>query len=205
MELNTRMEVHRRSGCERRKHGDPHYRGPERRSGLDRRSAKLGIGPVCLEPTVGAHRLVPINGNHFLSPLVVGMRLASEFAYVEADEAGGLRHVMELMRQLEAKKSHGRNSLRDERLEHLDKVKDRAVYLCFGEDPGCATGYLCTVVIPGEPLIFEYESPAHERAVQPLLRRCAQVLGYDIRDGVADVAGSHLSLGTEQRRSSGLC
>jgi hypothetical protein len=71
------------------------------------------------------------------------------------------------------------------------KVKDRAVHVCFGDDPGANTGCLCAVVIPGEPLVFEYESAAHAQAVQPLLSRCAKVLGYGIVNCVAgDIAAN---------------
>lgn len=201
MDLRPHSDGDRRHGHERRTRNGLHYRycGPERRSGLDRRSAALGVRPAYLESFAGAHRLVPAKDHHFLSPLVVAMRLASEFAYVEADEAEGLRHVWEIMKQLDAKNNRHRDSLLAERLKHLDQVKERAVHVCFGDDPGGETEYLCTVVIPGEPLIFEYESAAHERAVRPLLRRCAQMLGYDILDGVADDSGGHLFVSAEQR------
>ncbi len=132
------------------------------------------------------------------------MRIASEFAYVEADEAAGSCHVQEMMRQLQVKNGHHRDSFLAERMAHLDKVKDKAVYVCFGDDPGGDAGYLCTVVIPGEPLIFEYESAAHERAVRPLLRRCAQVFGYEIVNGVANDSGGNVLLCPEQRQSTSL-
>ena len=212
MELRPRSDVERRSGHDRRKRSDPHYRGPERRSGLDRRAASLGTRRAYGEPLAAwtdapaarAHRLVPAKGHHFLRALLVVMRIASEFACAEADEAAGLGHVLEMMRQLEPKNGHHRDSFLAERLAHLDKVKDRAVYVCFGDDPGGNAGYLCTVVIPGEPLIFEYESAAHERAVRPLLRRCAQVFGYEIVNGVAEDPGRNVLLCPEQRQVSSL-
>jgi hypothetical protein len=111
------------------------------------------------------------------------MRIASEFAYIEADEAAGHSRVEEIIRQIEARNGRRKDPLLAERLEHLQKVKERAVHVCFGDDPGADTGYLCAVVIPDAPLIFEYESAVHERSVQPLLSRCAKVLGYTIAEG----------------------
>jgi hypothetical protein len=112
------------------------------------------------------------------------MRIASEFAYIEADEAVGYNRVEDIIRQIEIRRRRNKDALLAERVEQLEKVKDRAVHVCFGDDPGSNTGYLCAVVIPGEPLVFEYESAEHERAVQPLLARCAKVLGYGVGNGV---------------------
>lgn len=193
MELRPRFETDRRRGLDRRKGRDSNYSGPERRSGLDRRCITFGRAALHLQPVVEngsalpsdavsahAHRVTPRNGNRFHSPLLVVQRLQTEFAYVEADEAVGRRHVLAMMKALEGEIGGRANSMHHRRLEHLSQVKDRAVYVHFGDDPGSETEHLCTVVIPGEPLVFEYESTAHKRAVRPLLKRCAEVLGYDI-------------------------
>ena len=183
--------VDKRTGRDRRSHSDPHYRGAERRRGVDRRGARatqrqpLTGGHAAAARAPVAHRLAPANGHPFLSPLVIVMRIASEFAYIEADEAAGRTRVEEIIRQIESRSRRNKDALLAERLEQLEKVKDRAVHVCFGDDPGAQTGYLCAVVIPGEPLVFEYESAVHERAVQPLLGRCARVLGYGVSNGVA--------------------
>lgn len=211
MEMNSGVAVDRRSGRERRKCGDPHdphYFGRERRGGADRRDARAGSGLLSLQPFAAsrfaavpveapaavAHRLVARNDQHFFSPLVVVKRLESEFAYVEADEAAGHRHILEMMSQLEASKGNRRTFVCDERRERLNTVKDRAVYVHFGDDPSSETEYLCTVVIPGEPLVFQYESAAHESAAWLLLKRCAKVLGYDIDKVTAGVPLGCLSM-----------
>ena len=194
MEMISGVAADRRSGRERRKFSDPHYHGRERRGGADRRGAMTGSGRLNLQPfaasrfaaapvrapAAAAHRLVARNDQHFFNPLVVVKRLESEFAYVEADEAAGHRHVLDMMSQLETSKGNRRTLVYDERRERLNTVKDRAVYVHFGDDPSSETVYLCTVVIPGEPLVFQYESAAHESAAWLLLKRCAKVLGYDI-------------------------
>lgn len=212
MEALAYSRAERRLGYDRRARSDPYYRGPERRSGIDRRAVNGRRGSQCTalngehplalaaRPPV-PHRLVPTNGHPFLSPLVVVMRLSSEFAYIEADEATGHSRVEEIIRQIESRSRRNKDALLAERLEQLEKVKDRAVHVCFGDDPGSDTGYLCAVLIPGEPLIFEYESAEHEAAVQPLLTRCAKVLGYGIGDGVAGDFTANLLPRANQRRS----
>lgn len=206
--MSTGAAVDRRSGRERRKCSDPHYSGRERRGGAERRGARAGSGLLTVPPFVAsrfaavpvgapaavAHRLVARNDQHFFGPLVVVKRLESEFAYVEADGAAGYRHVLEMMSQLEASKGNRRTFVYDERRERLNTVKDRAVYVHFGDDPSSETEYLCTIVIPGEPLVFQYESAAHESAAWLLLKRCAKILGYDIDKVSADLPLGCLSM-----------
>jgi hypothetical protein len=203
----------KRTGQDRRRRSDPRYRGPERRRGADRRAANGGRTiqrqPLAGKPSAvaarapGVHRLAPTNGHTILSPLVIVMRIASEFAYVEADEAMGYDRVEDIIRQIESRSRRNKDALLAERIEQLEKVKDRAVHVCFGDDPGSDTGYLCAVVIPGEPLIFEYESPVHEEAVQPLLGRCAKILGYGIGNGVANDFVANLLPRIDPRRPKG--
>jgi hypothetical protein len=187
----------RRTGQERRRRVDPLYRGPERRRGTDRRAASSGrsnqrqalqgghstAAVAARQPA--AHQLGPVNGHAYLSPLVVVMRIASEFAYIDADEKAGCDAVADIIRKSEVRNRRGRDPLLAERIEQLERVKDRAVHVCFGDDPGCDKSYLCAVVIPGEPLVFEYDSLEHEQAVQPLLERCARILGYGVGQGIA--------------------
>jgi hypothetical protein len=194
MQTSPHLGAEKRAGRDRRWHSDPHYRGPERRRGADRRAGAAGRG----------HRLAPTNGHAFLSPLVIVMRIASEFAYIEADEAAGYNRVEEIIRQIETRSRRNKDALLAARVEQLEKVKDRAVHVCFGDDPGSNTGYLCAVVIPGAPLVFEYESALHEQAVQPLLGRCAKVLGYAVANGVAGDFVANLFPREDRKRASGL-
>lgn len=203
MELHPRMATDRRRAVDRRKARDRNYLGPERRSGLDRRSMAREMDAMRFQGRLESvqafpmdageariHRIIPRNGNRFHSPLLVVKRLQTEFAYVEADEAVGRRHVTAMIKELESEIGGRANSIHRRRLEYLSQVKDRAVYVHFGDDPGSETEYLCTVVIPGEPLVFEYESIAHQRAVRSLLARCAQILEYDIAaDGAEELSG----------------
>ncbi len=209
--LNTRLEVDRRSGFDRRQDLDRNYLGPERRSRSDRRSAacvrqrgraELSAAPLSADhgstAPVFAHRLQPAKGQRFHNPLVVVQRLVSEFPYVEADEDEGRRHVLEVMKRVEAKIGQRKNGILNQFLERLERIKERAIYARFGNDPSTETEHLCAAVIPDEPLVFEYESTAHERAVWPLLRRCARVLGYEIVKVTAEDFIASLSLHPQQ-------
>jgi hypothetical protein len=140
---------------------------------------------AAVAPPSAAHRLFAANSRQLLAPLVVVRRLESEFAFVDADSAEGSRQVLAIVGRLEARVRHRVHSIYRERLEHLRSVSERSVCVHFGDDPGSSTEYLCTTVIPGEPLVFNYESVAHEQAVQSLLHRCARVLGYHIGSALA--------------------
>ena len=123
-------------------------------------------------------RLVANNPDAYLSPLALVTRLKSEFAYVETDGEEGRRHVLETIERMKGQRS-SRQVDRDQ-IQWLDRVKNRALFVCFGDDASSDSVLLSTYVIPGEPLAFDYASVADERTVQPLLARCAAVLGYQI-------------------------
>jgi hypothetical protein len=127
-----------------------------------------------------AHRLCIRNGGRYLSPRLVVSRLESAFAYVEVDEEYGHRHVGGIIRQLRKMAAMGLMPVDNEYLERLKGAQRSAIYVYFGDNPGSELACLSAAVIPGEPLYFDYPSPAHAEAARPLLIRCAEVLGYDI-------------------------
>jgi len=106
--------------------------------------------------------------------------LETEFAYVESSDDEGRRHVQNLIRQLMRIKQGGKIPVDGEHLDRLKKAQSAAVYVYFGDNPSSETGYLCTAVIPNEPLIFDYNSKEHEGAARSLLVRCARALDYEI-------------------------
>jgi hypothetical protein len=124
-------------------------------------------------------RLISSNADAYLSPLALVNRLKSEFLYVETDGEEGRRYVLQTIERIKAERSL-RQVDRD-MVERLDRVKNRALFVCFGDDPTSDLALLSTYVIPGMPLAFEYASVTHERAVQPLLERCAAALSYEMR------------------------
>lgn len=162
-------------GFDRRQRSDPAYRGPERRRTGGARpeasAAKTGKVP---------RRLIMHAGNPLSSPRVLLKHLQSEFAYVEADAAVGREHVLRLLKHLRTSQGGRRHISYQQHVEHLEKVKERAIFVYFGDDPASETACLSTVLIPGEPLVFDFESAEHELQARHLLRRCARVIGCDI-------------------------
>jgi hypothetical protein len=122
--------------------------------------------------------LVANNAEAYLSPWAVVNRLKSEFSYVEADGEEGRRHVLDTIERLKADRS--RRHIDHQVEERLARVKNRALFVCFGDDVSSDFATLGTYVIPGMPLAFEYASITHEAAVQHLLIRCSAALGYEI-------------------------
>jgi hypothetical protein len=127
-----------------------------------------------------AHRLCVREGERYLAPRLAVSRLESEFAYVEADEEDGRRHVAGIIRQLQKMAAVGLMPIDNDYVERLKKAQRDSLYVIFGDDPGSELACLSAVVIPEEPLYFDYPSHAHVEAARPLLVRCAKVLGYDI-------------------------
>ena len=124
-------------------------------------------------------RLVANSEDAYLSPWGAVNRLKPVFAYVEADGEEGSRYVLKTIQRLKAARSPRQAD--HDRIQWLDLVKNRALFVCFGDNAGSDLALLSTHVIPGMPLEFEYASVTHERAVQYLLERCATALGYEIR------------------------
>lgn len=183
MEPGKNSRTERRRGIERRRRDMPGFADRERRIIANRRHASVaerGDDAGSETPTPVVHKLLPADGRRYLSPLRVVARMESEFSYLEVDDAEGSRRVGKIIDQV--RKAH-RNLLHrtgDSRLAHLEKVKDSAIHLQLGDDPGSETEYLSVTVIPEEPLIVECESVAHAKSAEPLLRRCAKALGYSI-------------------------
>jgi hypothetical protein len=125
-----------------------------------------------------ADRLLAKNASVYLAPLVVVNRLESEFSYVETDGEEGRRYILETIERLKANTSL--RSVDHQMVQKLACIRNRAIFVCFGDDAGSDLALLSTYVIPGMPLVFEYESVTHEHAVRHLLTRCAVALGYEI-------------------------
>jgi hypothetical protein len=125
-----------------------------------------------------ADRLLAINVSTYLTPQTVVNRLKTEFSYVETDGDGGRRYILETIARLKSDSSF--RLVGQQVVEKLERLKDRTIFVCFGDDAGSDLAQLSTYVIPGMPLVFEYASVAHEQAVLPLLQRCAAALGYEL-------------------------
>ena len=134
--------------------------------------------------------LVAKSVDAYLTPLGVANRLKSVFSYVEVDGEEGRRHVLETIARLRGDRS--RREVDHQLVGRLSGVKNRALYVCFGDDVGADSVTLGTYIVPGMPLAIEYASAKHdETAAEELLTRCAAVLGYEIRKDrrIADEPG----------------
>lgn len=125
-------------------------------------------------------RLCARDGQQYLSPRGVLVRLQSAFPYVESDGEEGRRHVLQTIAQLQSYKGAAHPEANLQYIQHLNTVKDRALYVCFGDDPTTESAILSMYVIAGTPLVIEYSPLADEKVVQSLLIRCATTLGYNI-------------------------
>jgi hypothetical protein len=121
--------------------------------------------------------------HEYLEPREVVDRINTVFAYVEVNEEAGRKHVAEVLAQLQTMMRDGTIPQDDHYLLHMKRMRNEAVFVYFGDDPGIEEKCLNTTIIPGEPLYFYYSSSAHEAAGRPILERCATVLDYDIKTG----------------------
>jgi hypothetical protein len=114
----------------------------------------------------------------YLTPGLVVNRLKSVFPYVEVDGQEGRRHVIETVERLNIDTSIG--FIDPHVVALLMRGKERALFVCFGDNASSDLEILDTYVVPAMPMVFEYASAEHESTARPLLMRCAVVLGYEI-------------------------
>ena len=134
--------------------------------------------------------LIANNVDAYLTPWGVVNRLKSVFSYVEVDGEEGRRHVLQTIARLRGDRS--KREVDHQLAGQLAGVKNRALYVCFGDGVGADSVTLGTYVVPGMPLAIEYASAKHiENAAQELLSRCAAALDYEIRKDrrIADEPG----------------
>jgi hypothetical protein len=67
--------------------------------------------------------------------------------------------------------------LNHEHLERLRKVRDDAIFVYFGDDPGSEIACLGTAVIPDEALYVDYVSDAHDGLMRHALHDAPHVAG----------------------------
>src|SRR5512139_3769349 len=101
----------------------------------------------------------------YLTPGLVVTRLKSAFSYVEVDGEEGRRYVIETIERLNIDSSL--RSVDWHIMELLSRGKERALFICFGDDAKTELEILDTYVLPGMPMVFEYSSAEHERAARP--------------------------------------
>lgn len=162
----------RRQVLDRRVRHDPFYDGTERRRGRGRRSSEASPRTENL--------LEPADPDNYLQVPVILSRISGEFDYIETDEAAGQHHVEAMIKEIGERAGTLENEDRGERIRHLATVLPEAVHIRCGDNPTSESEFLSAMLVPGEPILFSYESLAQEIASRPLLQRLAKALGYKI-------------------------
>ena len=162
----------RRQVLDRRVRQDPFYDGVERRRRRGRRFSEASPHTENL--------LEPADPDHYLQVPVILSRIGDEFEYIETDEAAGQRYVEEMIREIEERAGNSDNEDHDERKRHLKTALPDAVHVRCGDNPTSESEFLSATLVPGEPILFVYESLAQEIASRTLLQRFAKALGYRI-------------------------
>lgn len=116
--------------------------------------------------------LKPPPGGAWLEVEGVVARLKAEFARVDVAPGGARDYAESVARSW-------RQAGQAERADRLEAVKDRGAAIAVVEgEPKVA---LLLMVLPGVPLMAGFGSDEHLEAIQPLLKRCAAALGYELR------------------------
>ncbi len=119
------------------------------------------------------HKLTPADGKSYLAADEVLRRLRDEFGFVEADAQQGREHVQGMVRRF-------LKAGAEETIDRLQKGRDEALMVVIADEAHSQDGRLRFAVIPGEPIIVGYWSGRHRRLAEPLLKRCAEALGYSV-------------------------
>ena len=170
--ISADFQEERRRDADRRARLDPLYDGTERRRNGGRRAPEASprtdnvLEPADLE----TFRPVP----------VILSRIRGEFDYVETDGAAGQRHVEAMIKALADRAVTSEIEDHGARARHLAEALNQAIHVRCGDNPTSEWEFLSATLVPGEPILFEYESLAHEIAARPLLQRLARALGYRI-------------------------
>ena len=118
-----------------------------------------------------AMMLRPPKGGLWHEPDEVVRRLREEFARVDVTRDPVRAYADSVAKSFRA-------SGRTEHADKVDAAKDRGVFVQVTEDNPQQP--LILVVLPGIPIMTGFSSEEHLEAVQPLLRRAATSLGYEL-------------------------
>jgi len=120
-----------------------------------------------------AHRLEPPKGHAYRDPEEVVRLLRDEFAYCIADAEQGADDVGDMIAKLIELKAP--QSMIDEAMSG----REHSFHVTIADD-SASEDYLSFMLRPRSGPLIGYYSARHEAATQPLLERCACVLGYEI-------------------------
>ncbi|MFS8068225.1 MAG: hypothetical protein ACMG6S_17865 [Byssovorax sp.] len=150
-----------------------------------RRKGMILWSYILIKASVGvidmAHELIPRSGKLPAANEVVRL-LATEFAYVKADAADGLRLAQERADWIERSPARVFLGHQQEVLECAAKLRTlqpgEALTIKFWDDPSAKR--LTMVVLPGESIKFGYASKEDEVSSRELVERCAWALDCEV-------------------------
>lgn len=127
-----------------------------------------------------AHELRPKSGE-VLPPSEVVRRLREAFPYVRVDAEEGLRRARATAAWIEARPAAVFSGNHAKALKFAEKLKSlplgESLAIEFGDEPSRTLRF---VIMPGEVVQFGYRSADDERALRPLVERCANALDCEI-------------------------
>jgi hypothetical protein len=128
-----------------------------------------------------AHELIPRSGK-LPTANEVARLLATEFAYVKADAADGLRQAQKRADWIERAPARVFLGHQPQALEFAAKLRNLssgdALTIEFGDSPSAKR--LTVVLLPGESIKFGYASKEDEASSRELVERCAHVLDCEM-------------------------
>ena len=120
-----------------------------------------------------AHFLGPQDGRSFLPVAEVRDRLAAAFPIHQFDHDKGREIGQVTLAKL------GQLNAPAEVVELYRNGFGEIVWVYLADDPS-EDCYLQFTLWPDQPILLGYHSAAHEQQSEPLLRRCAEALAYQI-------------------------
>lgn len=128
-----------------------------------------------------AHSIQPRPNDKHLSVDEVQERLKKEFKIVIVDAAAGRASTLKNADYLESLDPRVFLGRHEETMRAVAASRQRPLgadpLVRFGDDPGLL---ISVQLEPSEAVRVGYEGDEHERACAPLVRRCADILGYEI-------------------------
>ena len=118
--------------------------------------------------------LSPATGQPYLSNREALTRIIDEFSMVIIDRVEGRKQMDQAIAQFL------RMDAPVEVVEEYRAKRDRTPMLQITDDPQSETFYLRFMLIPDRRILVGYHSGRHEKDSEPLLKRLATVLGYQV-------------------------
>lgn len=120
------------------------------------------------------HELAPSTGQSYIEPQEIVRRLRDVFQYVDANINRATVRIEESIHYMLTVKE----LFTDEQIEKAQRAKAKSIDVIVADERG--SNFLNFLIKPDEPIFIDYESAQQEESLQPLLKRVADVLNYEI-------------------------